>query len=195
MPRRLIVEADGGSRGNPGQTAYGAVVRDAATGELLAEVAESIGVASNNVAEYRGVIAGLEAARDIDPAASVDVRLDSKLVVEHLSGRWKVKHPSMRELALRAQSVRPSGDVRFTWVPREQNAHADRLVNAALDGRPIGDTGGGRLRPDEPELSEHEQSDELPEPVDAPPNKLVGWAHDLGEPTVFVLLRHGETEQ
>jgi probable phosphoglycerate mutase len=85
--RTLIVEADGASRGNPGQASYGAVVRDAATGELLAEIAEYIGKATNNVAEYRGLIAGLEAAAAIDPSARVTVRMDSRLVVEQMSGR------------------------------------------------------------------------------------------------------------
>ncbi|HEX5511009.1 MAG TPA: reverse transcriptase-like protein, partial [Actinomycetales bacterium] len=96
--RRLIVEADGGSRGNPGPAGYGALVRDAATGEVLFEIGESIGTATNNVAEYRGLIAGLRAAADIDPGASVEVRMDSKLVVEQMTGRWKIKHEDMRRL-------------------------------------------------------------------------------------------------
>src|SRR5205814_4457641 len=138
--------------------------------------------ATNNVAEYRGVIAGLTAAHEIDATAEVEVRLDSKLVVEQLSGRWQVKHPDMRVLAKQAISVWPEGRVRFVWVPREQNRAADRLVNEALDaglaGRPWSPAD------DEPiELAE-----------DAPPSKLAGWAHDLGVPTTLVLLRHGETE-
>jgi len=132
--RTLIVEADGASRGNPGEASYGAVVRDADSGELLAELAEALGRATNNVAEYRGVIAGLEAARRIDPAARVDVRLDSRLVVEQLSGRWQVKHPDMKPLAARARSLFPeSGEITFTWVPRSRNKHADRLANEALN--------------------------------------------------------------
>src|SRR5437660_11216136 len=87
VTRSLVVEADGGSRGNPGPAGYGAVVRDAATGEVLAEIAEAIGVATNNVAEYRGLLAGLRAAAAIDPEASVEVRMDSRLVVEQVSGR------------------------------------------------------------------------------------------------------------
>ena len=180
MARTLIVEADGGSRGNPGPAAFGAVVRAGDTGEVLAEIAEAIGVASNNVAEYRGLIAGLRAAREIAPDASVDVRLDSKLIVEQMSGRWKIKHPDMQELAQQARAAWPDGEIRYTWVPRERNKHADSLVNAALDGRRTG-------TPQPPVLFEEE-------PLDAPPNKLVGWAHDLGEPTSLVLLRHGETE-
>lgn len=105
--REFIVEADGGSRGNPGPAGYGSVVIDAATGETLAEAAEYIGVATNNVAEYRGLIAGLKAARDLDPSAPVRVRMDSKLVVEQMSGRWKIKHPDMKPLAAEAASILP----------------------------------------------------------------------------------------
>ena len=134
--RRLVVEADGGSRGNPGSAAYGALVRDAATEEVLTNEGLGIGSATNNVAEYRGLIAGLEMARDIDSDAAVEVRMDSKLVIEQMAGRWKVKHPSMIPLALQAQELRPP-EVRWTWVPREQNKRADALVNLALDGHPV----------------------------------------------------------
>ena len=96
---RFVVEADGGSRGNPGPAAYGAVVRGRRPAGARASCAEYIGTATNNVAEYRGLIAGLEAVRELDPARRVEVRMDSKLVVEQMSGRWKIKHPSMRELA------------------------------------------------------------------------------------------------
>ena len=112
MTRSLIVEADGGSRGNPGPAAFGAVVRDALTGIVLTEVAGYIGTATNNVAEYRGAIAGLEQARALDPTAVIEVRLDSKLVVEQMSGRWKIKHPDMRDLALEARKVMPVAQVR-----------------------------------------------------------------------------------
>src|SRR3954467_9943499 len=136
--RRFIVEADGGSRGNPGPAGYGAVVLDAVTGEPLAEVAEYIGTATNNVAEYKGLIAGLRAAHALDPEADVQVRMDSKLVVEQMSGRWKIKHPDMRQLALRAQQIaRRLGSVRYTWVPRAQNSAADALANSAMDGKPV----------------------------------------------------------
>ncbi|HET9899643.1 MAG TPA: reverse transcriptase-like protein, partial [Actinomycetes bacterium] len=93
---RLVVEADGGSRGNPGPAAYGTVVKDADSGAVLTEIAEYLGTASNNVAEYNGLLAGLRAAHDIDPQARIEVRMDSKLVVEQMSGRWKIKHPDMR---------------------------------------------------------------------------------------------------
>ncbi|MDX3453548.1 bifunctional RNase H/acid phosphatase [Streptomyces sp. ME02-8801-2C] len=132
--REFMVEADGGSRGNPGPAGYGSVVIDAATGETLAEAAEYIGIATNNVAEYRGLIAGLRAARALDPTASVRVRMDSKLVVEQMSGRWKIKHPDMKPLAAEAAQVYPvAGQVTYEWIPRERNKHADRLANEAMD--------------------------------------------------------------
>jgi probable phosphoglycerate mutase len=128
----LTVEADGGSRGNPGPAGYGALVRDGSF--VLAERAASIGRATNNVAEYRGLIAGLEAASELDPQADIDVRMDSKLVVEQMSGRWKVKHPDMRPLAAQASElVRRFPRVTFTWIPRSKNAAADRLANEAMD--------------------------------------------------------------
>ncbi len=135
---RLIVEADGGSRGNPGPAGYGALVLDPVTGQVLAERGEAIGRASNNVAEYRGLIAGLEAVAEFEPSV-VDVRMDSKLVVEQMSGRWKIKHPDLRPLALQAQRLAQRlPRVTYTWIPREHNGAADRLANQALDGVPIG---------------------------------------------------------
>jgi broad specificity phosphatase PhoE/ribonuclease HI len=178
--RRLVVEADGGSRGNPGPAAYGAVVRDAETGEVLAEVAQTLGVTTNNVAEYRGLIAGLQAAAGIDPAAVVEARLDSKLVVEQMSGRWKIKNSALQPLALEANRVLPPERVTYTWVPRARNAHADRLLNAALDAEVAG-------RPPSTGPAE-----EVPEPSD-PPSRLVGWVPELGVPTTLQLLRHGRT--
>ncbi|MEV8411912.1 reverse transcriptase-like protein, partial [Streptomyces niveus] len=155
MPK-FVVEADGGSRGNPGPAGYGAVVIDAVTGETLAEAAEYIGIATNNVAEYKGLIAGLKAARTLDPAADIHVRMDSKLVVEQMSGRWKIKHPDMKPLAAEAARVLPAGQVRYEWIPREKNKHADRLANEAMDAgkkgkqwepsrstAELGDAGGG----------------------------------------------------
>ena len=133
VPPAVVIEADGGSRGNPGNAAYGAVLRDAATGEVIGERAARIGIATNNVAEYHGLIAGLELYAELTPGARVEARLDSKLVVEQMSGRWKIKHPDMKPLALRANRLAPAG-IRYTWVPREQNKHADALANQALDG-------------------------------------------------------------
>ncbi|MFF4485461.1 bifunctional RNase H/acid phosphatase [Streptomyces sp. NPDC001544] len=131
--REFTVEADGGSRGNPGPAGYGAVVSDASTGETLAEAAEYLGTATNNVAEYRGLLAGLRAAHALDPTARVNVRMDSKLVVEQMSGRWKIKHPDMKPLAAQAARVFPPGRVTYEWIPRERNKHADRLANEAMD--------------------------------------------------------------
>ncbi|MFI6820703.1 bifunctional RNase H/acid phosphatase [Micromonospora sp. NPDC050187] len=129
----VVVEADGGSRGNPGPAGYGAVVRDADTGEVLAERSEAIGTATNNVAEYRGLIAGLTAAAELG-ATRVEARMDSKLVVEQMSGRWQIKNPGLRPLAAEAAVlVRRFAAVTFTWIPRERNRHADALANAAMD--------------------------------------------------------------
>jgi ribonuclease H / adenosylcobalamin/alpha-ribazole phosphatase len=146
VTRRLVVEADGGSRGNPGPAGSGAVVRDAATGEVLAEVSESLGRATNNVAEYSALIAGLRAAAGLARGADVEVRMDSKLVVEQMSGRWQIKHPDMRPLAATArETARALGRVSYTWVPRSRNAHADRLANEAMDSAAPGPAGqGGR---------------------------------------------------
>ncbi|MEU0677459.1 bifunctional RNase H/acid phosphatase [Streptomyces sp. NPDC006172] len=146
--REFVVEADGGSRGNPGPAGYGSVVADAATGETLVERAEYIGVATNNVAEYRGLVAGLRAARELDPDALVRVRMDSKLVVEQMSGRWKIKHPDMKPLAAEAARVFPPGQVTYEWIPRERNKHADRLANEAMDAGKRGERWeAGPLRP------------------------------------------------
>nr|WP_063712526.1 bifunctional RNase H/acid phosphatase [Nocardia concava] len=129
----VIVEADGGSRGNPGPAGYGAVVYDADHVRVLAERREYLGVTTNNVAEYRGLIAGLEAAAELG-AREVAVRMDSKLVVEQMSGRWKVKHESMIPLADRARRLVAGFDrVSFTWIPRKENKHADKLANEAMD--------------------------------------------------------------
>jgi broad specificity phosphatase PhoE/ribonuclease HI len=130
----VLVEADGGSRGNPGPAAYGAVLKDADTGELIAEVAETIGVATNNVAEYNGLIAGLRLYAEHAAGAGLEVRMDSKLVVEQMSGNWRVKHPDLKPLAQQAADLAPPG-TRFTWIPRERNADADRILNEALDGK------------------------------------------------------------
>ena len=172
--RKLVVEADGGSRGNPGPAGYGALVRDALTGEVLAEVAESIGHATNNVAEYRGLIAGLAAAADLDPSARVEVRMDSKLVVEQMSGRWKIKHPDMVPLALRARELAEGlGAVTYGWVPRNRNAHADRLANEAMDAAARGEHWVRKVE-------EPPEDDQPPRPASS-------------TPLTTVLLRHGET--
>jgi broad specificity phosphatase PhoE/ribonuclease HI len=169
---KVVVEADGGSRGNPGPAGYGAVVF-AEDGSLLAERAEGIGVATNNVAEYQGLIAGLTAARELG-ADDVSVRMDSKLVVEQMSGRWQIKHEAMKLLAETAREIAAQlGKVTYAWIPRAQNAHADRLANEAMDTQ-----AGKRV--------------EQPAPLDtAAPMR---WSGATGTPTRFLLVRHGQTE-
>ncbi|MGK4905882.1 bifunctional RNase H/acid phosphatase [Streptomyces albus] len=199
--RTFVVEADGGSRGNPGPAGYGAVVRDAATGETLREAAEFIGRATNNVAEYRGLLAGLRAARELDPDAAVLVRMDSKLVVEQMSGRWKIKHPDMRPLALEAASVFPPDAVTYEWIPREKNKHADRLANEAMDAGGRGEQwqeGASTAEPDAgpapaPVAAAPGAGPAATDPGPTAPAARAGWGPDLGTPTTFVLLRHGET--
>jgi probable phosphoglycerate mutase len=181
---RVVVEADGGSRGNPGPAGYGALVRDAGTGALLAERAASVGIATNNVAEYSGLIAGLEAARDVG-ARQVDVRMDSKLVVEQMSGRWKIKHPDMKPLAATAARIARDFDaVSFTWIPREQNKAADALANSAMDGKPI----HRDLWADPATAAEH-VLDPAPEPGEPAPDLWSGGATTTALTTVLV--RHG----
>ena len=133
MARHFVITADGGSRGNPGPAAYGAVVYE--NEKIVKEVGAAIGVASNNVAEYQGLIAGLKAANEIDPAATILVKMDSKLVVEQMSGRWKVKHPNMKELAKQAFATHDPKLVSYQWIPREENSHADSILNDVLDSR------------------------------------------------------------
>jgi probable phosphoglycerate mutase len=211
--REFIVEADGGSRGNPGPAGYGSVVIDAATGETLAERAEYIGVATNNVAEYRGLVAGLRAAHDLDPSASVHVRMDSKLVVEQMSGRWKIKHPDMKPLAMEAARVFPADRVTYEWIPRERNKHADRLANEAMDAGAKGEQWSASASVAESETraaafssagessrrgaAERSGGGAAKADADVRAAQTVagsGWAPaDMGAPATFVLLRHGET--
>ncbi|GAA3271395.1 MULTISPECIES: histidine phosphatase family protein [Dactylosporangium] len=159
---RVTVEADGGSRGNPGPAGYGAVVRDE-TGALLAERFAALGVTTNNVAEYSGLIAGLKAARELG-ADEVDVRMDSKLVIEQMAGRWQIKHPGLRPLAEEAKALALGfALVRYAWIPREQNKDADRLANKAMDG-------------------------------DSPPAEKRSWSPpSTSAPLRMVVIRHGET--
>ncbi|MCW2772641.1 MAG: Phosphoglycerate mutase [Nocardioides sp.] len=179
--RHVIIEADGGSRGNPGPSAYGAVLKDADTGEVIAEDGTPIGLATNNVAEYSGLIAGLRMAEEFAPEADIEVRMDSKLVVEQMSGRWKIKHPDMRPLATEANRLAPFGTT-YTWVPREQNKHADRLANEALDGIRNGVTVAGESLIEEIE-------EEKPPAVQ---KESPGWGV-RGTSTTVVLVRHGVT--
>jgi probable phosphoglycerate mutase len=188
--RKLVVEADGGSRGNPGPAAYGAVVREGATGDVLLELADHLGVTTNNVAEYTGLLEGLRAAVDIDPDAEIEARLDSKLVVEQMSGRWAIKNDTLRRLALQARDVVPRERVSFTWVPRERNKDADRLANESMDAVERGRTGLIRRTPADAFETEVDA-----DPVPAGPRPaIVGWGPDIGAPTVTLVVRHGVTQ-
>jgi ribonuclease HI len=131
----LLIYCDGGARGNPGPAAIGAVVLDPSTDPptRLATVSESIGVATNNVAEYRALIAALEAADEF-PARGVRIRADSQLVVRQLQGRYRVKQPHLRPYFERARELLAAYEnVELAHVRREENTEADALVNAALD--------------------------------------------------------------
>lgn len=135
MPARVVVYTDGGARGNPGPAAIGAVVVDPSREppETVASVSETIGVATNNVAEYRAVIAGLEAALGLG-AREVELRADSELVIRQLEGRYRVRTEALRPFHQEVQTLLTRFDrVRLTHVRREKNAEADALVNRALD--------------------------------------------------------------
>ncbi|MDV3128073.1 bifunctional RNase H/acid phosphatase [Mycobacterium sp. 21AC1] len=180
---KVIVEADGGSRGNPGPAGYGAVVFTADHAVVLAERKESIGRATNNVAEYRGLIAGLEAAA-AQGATDVAVSMDSKLVVEQMTGRWRVKHPDLVVLRQEAAELAAGFDhISYSWIPRARNSHADRLANEAMDA-------AAEALHDAPVVTAVEKAVEKPAPAPAP----VGWTGAVGAPTRLLLLRHGQTE-
>jgi ribonuclease H / adenosylcobalamin/alpha-ribazole phosphatase len=194
----VIVEADGGSRGNPGPAGYGALVRDAATGAVLAERSSFLGVTTNNVAEYEGLIAGLAAAAELG-ARVVRVRMDSKLVVEQMSGRWQIKHARLRPLATRAADlVRRFDSVSFGWIPRAQNSAADRLANQAMDAgaqqvqaEPAGITPQAELALQ----LEFEQPPAAGQPPAArAANNNTAWIASDAPMTRFLLLRHGVTD-
>jgi broad specificity phosphatase PhoE/ribonuclease HI len=175
---KVVIEADGGSRGNPGPAGYGAVVWDADRANVLAESKQAIGHATNNVAEYRALIAGLDDAAKLG-ATEVAVYMDSKLVVEQMSGRWKVKHPDLAQLHAQARTLASQfGRISYAWVPRERNEHADRLANEAMDAA----AGiNGEVNQVEPVKTVAPQS---------PP----GWTGARGTATRLLLLRHGQTE-
>ena len=196
-PSRVVVEADGGSRGNPGPASYGALVRDAVTGSVLAQRGETIGRATNNVAEYRGLLAGLELVAAHAPDADVEVRMDSRLVVEQMAGRWQIKNADLRALADQARRL-ADRVTDWTWVPRAENAAADALANEALDAQArtgehaVVGTGAPQesepLRPADdvtaPVASSRASATETP----------MGWRGRMAStPTTLVLLRHGVT--
>ena len=174
-----------GLAGNPGPAGYGAVVREAATGEILLERYASLGTTTNNVAEYSGLIAGCGPPRELN-ATHVDVRMDSKLVVEQMSGRWQIKNPGLRPLAAEAAAlVGRFAAVTFEWIPRERNKAADALANRAMDeaaGKPVAATSVDRPR-----------SGSRRPPADAR-RRSGSWAPpSLDDATRLILVRHGET--
>jgi probable phosphoglycerate mutase len=130
--RRVVVNCDGAARGNPGPAGAGAVVTDA-DGEVLVEIAEGLGETTNNVAEYTAAIRGLEAAKALG-ADEVLLRSDSQLMINQMTGRYRVKTPHLQPLHRQVRDlVRSFSRVEFEHVPRERNAHADRLANKGVD--------------------------------------------------------------
>ena len=168
MARHFKLTADGGSRGNPGPAGYGAVVTE--NGKILAELYDVLGIATNNVAEYNGLLAGLTYINSLDPNGTVEVHMDSKLVVEQMSGRWHIKHADMRELAKKCRDAHTASLVTYAWIPRDQNSHADRLANKALDG--------GAANEPVKVIQQNYLSDRL---------------RGSEVPTMIYLVRHGET--
>lgn len=185
---KVIIEADGGSRGNPGPAGYGAVVWTADRSTVLAESKQAIGRATNNVAEYRGLIAGLDDAVKLG-ATEVSVLMDSKLVVEQMCGRWKVKHPDLVELHGQAREL--AGQFRrisYAWIPRARNAHADQLANEAMDAavrtNRRGEPGTVAV------AAVADPANTAPVQTPAAP----GWTGRRDTATRLLLLRHGQTE-
>lgn len=168
MARAFRLTADGGSRGNPGPAGYGAVVTE--SGKIVAELFDVIGVATNNVAEYSGLLAGLTHIHQLDPEATVEVSMDSKLVVEQMSGRWQIKHADMRVLAKQCRDAHNPSLITYKWIPRDENSHADRLANKALDG-------GVSVKP----VAKVQE------------NFLTDRLRSAEVPTMIYLIRHGET--
>jgi len=168
MARHFKLTADGGSRGNPGPAGYGAVVTE--SGKIVAELFDVIGTATNNVAEYNGLLAGLSHIHQLDAGATVEVAMDSKLVVEQMSGRWQIKHADMRDLAKQCRDAHSPSLVTYSWIPRDENSHADRLANKALDG--------GSAHKPAPVIQQNYLTDRL---------------RSAEIPTFIYFVRHGET--
>lgn len=205
----LVIAADGGSRGNPGIAGSGTVIMNQG-GETIHEYADFLGDSyTNNYAEYRALINGLRFAV-ARGAQRVVVRMDSKLVVEQLSGRWKIKNADMQQLALIAKKLeRKIGQVDYLWVPREQNKRADALANAAMDfaevaGGPALVIGDGKLlvtgssESFQPSLFDPVQQGAPAQPAAAPAEEAVPVAPAEPEAsqgvTTLVLIRHGEAQ-
>ena len=194
---------DGGSRGNPGVAGSGAVVYDS-DGETLGEIAYVVGKkSSNNVAEYHGLIQGLEASRSVG-ATRVDVFMDSKLVVEQMTGRWKIKHPDMQKLARQARDLASGFEkVTYTWVPRAKNKKADELSNVAMDAAARGDKPGivkgtgvwaGSSASAASGASSASGASASSGPDVDKRDAAAHWAGHESPCTRFILLRHGQTQ-
>ena len=196
MTNRLLIEADGGSRGNPGPAGSGAVLIDFDSGIILAEIALFIGVATNNIAEYRAVLAAIELANEIAPDAKLLVRMDSKLVVEQMSGRWKIKNEGMQDMSSQMVKAIGSRQISFEWIPREKNSKADSLANEAMDAESsvirkfVGEPGTATINvvtvASKGTAADLEYNPELPSSVRAPRNVTKKL-------TTVILVRHGRT--
>ena len=168
----IYVYCDGASRGNPGPASYGVHIEDE-SGGTIADLGEGLGHQTNNYAEYQGVIAALRFLTSTEHRL-ITIRLDSKLVVEQLSGRWKVKSPEMRELVFEASQLLGAFDATLQWIPREQNSIADAMANQALDD---GDF----------------QTVEASLPLSAIQPRSIRAPRQQVEPTTIVVVRHGST--
>ncbi|QDZ42984.1 bifunctional RNase H/acid phosphatase [Corynebacterium sp. sy039] len=193
----IILETDGGSRGNPGIAGAGSVVIDAASGVVVEKIAYVVGEATNNVAEYYGLLNGLAAAQR-HGATVVHVKMDSKLVVEQMTGRWKIKHPDMQQLALQCKKIANSfSTVTYSWIPRKENARADELANQAMDalaaGAPIGVLGSGNSATGGADTADTgaRGADAAGAAESVSQNET--WHGACTQPTRFILLRHGQT--
>ncbi|MEX3559540.1 bifunctional RNase H/acid phosphatase [Corynebacterium sp. LK2522] len=200
---KVIIYADGGSRGNPGVAGSGTVVYAADGREVLRTIAYVVGTQStNNVAEYNGLLRGLEAAQELG-ASEIEFYMDSKLVVEQMNGRWKIKHPDMQKLAMQAHKlVAGLEDFQLAWVPRAKNKVADALSNDAMDaaaaGHVVGIVGGsgdgaedGIKGGIEGDASTDDDAAGTTEHGGPAPRD---WLGERGETTRLVLLRHGQTK-
>ncbi|MBA1834609.1 bifunctional RNase H/acid phosphatase [Corynebacterium wankanglinii] len=190
---KLSMYCDGGSRGNPGVAGSGSVVYDA-DGETLAEIAYVVGKKStNNVAEYYGLVRGLEACQQVG-ATQVDVFMDSKLVVEQMNGRWKIKHPDMQKLARQARDLASSFEkVTYTWVPRAKNKKADELSNVAMDAAARGDK-PGIVKGTGVWVGEKQREPEGAQKASHQTASPAHWSGTDAPRTRFILLRHGQTQ-
>ncbi|MGV0369172.1 bifunctional RNase H/acid phosphatase [Corynebacterium aurimucosum] len=202
---KLVIFADGGSRGNPGIAGSGTAVYNEDRSQLLKEIAYVVGQKStNNVAEYHGLLRGLEAAVELG-ADEVEFYMDSKLVVEQMNGRWKIKHPDMQKLAIEARRLlNQIPRFNLEWVPRAKNSVADELSNVAMDaaakGEPVGIVGGTSddavaSDPAAPSTAAATGGGDGAEGVSpsTASSTAADWRAEAGPATRFILLRHGQT--